>query len=153
VGQVADACEGECHANSLPHTPGTDQQYPRGSVQSPMRRNGLYHPDTVKGLADQLAIWIDSDGVDDTACLGIREERITHLGDRSLVGHGHAKLGEITQVPPARNGRYHVFGGHLERYDDGIDTTPLDQGVEQGAARYCALSLPNWNVESSCLVP
>jgi hypothetical protein len=60
-----------------------------------MRGNGLDHPHPVKGFADQPAIRIDPDGVDDPAGLGIREQHITQLGDRSLVGHGHAKPGEI----------------------------------------------------------
>jgi len=38
-----------------------------------MRRKGVDRPDTVKGLADQPAIRIDPDGVDDPAGLSIRE--------------------------------------------------------------------------------
>jgi hypothetical protein len=68
-----------------------------------MCREGVDHPDPIKSLANEPAIWVDSDGVDDPAGLGIREQYITQLGNRRLMGHGHAKPGEIAQVPHARD--------------------------------------------------
>ena len=133
-GQRADARQGERHGNGLPDAPGPDQQHPRARVQGPMRRQGLDHPDAVKGLADQPAIRFDPDGVDDPTGLGVREQRITQLGYRRLVWHGHRKPSEIPQVPHACNGRGHVCGRHLEGDEDGIDAMPVETGRGRGRA-------------------
>jgi hypothetical protein len=60
-----------------------------------MRRQGLDHPDTVKGFTDQSAIRVDPDGVDGPTGLGVWQQPITQVGGRGFVGHGHAKPGEI----------------------------------------------------------
>jgi hypothetical protein len=101
-----------------------------------MRRQGVEHPDAVKGLADQPAIRLDPDRVDDPAGLGIREQHITEAGSHGLVRHGHGKPREIAQVPHAREGRRKVFRGHLQRYPDGIDTTLVQQSVREDGNRH-----------------
>jgi hypothetical protein len=60
-----------------------------------MRRQGVDHPDPIKGLANEPAIGVDPDGVDNSAGLGMREQDITQLGDRRLMRHRHAKPSEI----------------------------------------------------------
>jgi hypothetical protein len=90
-----------------------------------MRRNGLDHPDTIKRLADQSAIRVDSDSINGTAGLGIRKQHITQLSDCGFVGHGHTKPCEIAQVSHARDGGRQVPGRHLQGHEDRIDATPL----------------------------
>jgi hypothetical protein len=101
-GQCADPGEAERNANRLPHAPSANQQHPCGDIDGPMRCNGVDHRDPVKGFADQAAIGIDADRVDDPAGPGIGEQRITQAGRGDLVGHGYGKPGEIAQVPQAR---------------------------------------------------
>jgi len=69
-----------------------------------MRCKGLDHPDPIKRLTDQAAIWVDPDSIDGTAGLGIWQQHITQLSDRGFVGHGHAKPCKIAQMSHARDG-------------------------------------------------
>jgi len=97
--EVADARQGQRDGNGLGYTARTDQEHPARAAEVTMHRNGLDHSDTVEGFPDHPAIRVDPDSVDDATGLGVREQHVAQLGDRSLVGHGHAEAGKVPQPP------------------------------------------------------
>lgn len=62
----------------------------------------------------------------------MRQQYIAHASVHSLVRTAHAIPGEMTEASHPCHGRDQVFRRHVQGHEDGIDATPVKEGVEGG---------------------